>query len=249
MKYAKITGLAALAALTVAAASPHAATLINKDGDVIVRSVSVNGTCRRELVPDKAMLTMTAVAVNARDLKSAVAEAVKNYESARAQIQKMKLKDADISTSEYNVQPMYDWNNGKQTLRGYQARVGLKLETSDIDRMGDVMAIAAESNMKDVGQWQLIVSPDKYKQAAKDCLADAVADARSNAERMASAVGAKLGGVLSIAQEGAPMQPPVYMQRAMMKAEAGMAADSMSPTIEAGKQDINIGINASFMLQ
>ena len=217
-----------------------------ESGDV-VRSVSVTGTCHRELVPDKAQLNMVAQAINSRDLKSAVNEAVKSYEATRAQLQKLKLKDAEMTTSEYNVQPVYDWANNKQTLRGYQARIGLRFESSDIDRMGDVMAVAAENNMKDVGQWQLIISPAKYKQAAQECLAEAALDARANAEKMAGALGAKLGPILSLSQQGA-YQPPVYPMARMMKAEA-MSTDVASPSIDAGKQEISISINASFGIQ
>ncbi|TAH32597.1 MAG: DUF541 domain-containing protein [Alphaproteobacteria bacterium] len=229
------------------ASNPANAFTMQKSGDELIRTVAVQGSCRRELVPDKASLNMTAVATNAKDLKSAVNEAVRNYESARTQIQKMKLKDAELTTSEYNVQPVYDWNDGKQILRGYQARVGLRVETSEIDRMGDVMAVAADTNMKDVAAWQLVVSPEKYRLMAQECLSDAVLDARKNAEKMAGALGGKVGNVLSLSQQGMVQQPPMPMYN-MMRAEA-KADMAQAPTIEAGKQDINITVDATFALQ
>ncbi len=230
------------------AATPANAFTIQKSGDELIRTVSVQGTCRKELVPDKAGLNMTAVATHPKDLKTAVNEAVRNYESARAQIQKMKLKDAELTTSEYNVQPVYDWNDGKQILRGYQARVGLRVETSEIDRMGDVMAAAAEANMKDVAAWQLVISPEKSRLTAQECLADAVLDARKNADKMAGALGGKIGQALSLSQQGAAQPEPRPMYN-MMRAEAKADMAAAAPTIEAGKQDLNITVDAVFALQ
>ncbi len=215
----------------------------------LVRSISVQGMCRKELVPDTAQLNMVALATNPRDLKAAVNEAVKIYEATRASLQKLKLKNAQFVTSEYNVQPIYDWNNGKQTLRGYQARIGLRVDSEDIDRMGDVMAVAAENNMKEVGQWQLVISPAQFQNASQNCLADAVVDARRNAEKMIAAAGGKLGKVLTLTQQGA-FQPPIYQPMVrMMKAETATADNVVSPSIDAGKQDINVTVQASFEIE
>lgn len=237
-----------LTAIALSAAPALAQEAPAKSADY-VRSVSVSGVCQRSIVPDKSSLNMVAEATNPRDLKAAVNEAVKIYESAKTQITKLKLKDLELTTSEYSINPQYDWKDNKQVFRGYQARIGLRAETSDIDRMGEVMAIAASANMKDVGAWSLVVSPAKYKQVQQECLAEAALDARSNAEKMSAGLGVKVGPVISLSQNGA-VQPPMPMPMArMLKADMAAAESVASPSIEAGKQDISVTVQASFLLQ
>lgn len=229
--------------------SPLSAQAAPQEREVPVRVVGVNGNCRQELVPDQASLNMVAIAQHPKDLRVAVNDAVKIYEAARSKIQGLKLRDGEFTTSEYNVQPVYDWANNKQTLRGYQARIALRVSSTDIDRMGEVMALAADAKMQEVGMWQLIVSPNKFKEAQKACLATAVQDARNNAERMAQAAGAKLGPVLTMTQEGA-FQPPAMPMVKMMRAEAMAGGDAVqAPSIDAGKQEITISVQASFLLE
>jgi uncharacterized protein len=216
--------------------------------DAVPRLINVSGDCQKSLVPDEASLTMTAQAMHPKDIRQALAEATRAYEQLRAKILALKLKDAELTTAEYSVQPVYDWANNKQTLRGYQARLGLRVATTEIDRMGDVIALAANAGMQDVGQWQLGIRPQKFREAQKSCLAEAVLDARNNAERMAQAAGAKLGAVQSLSQQGGYAPQPMPMVRAM-KAEISMADGAPSPSIEAGKQDIQITVQASFSLE
>ena len=234
--------------ISLALATPSQAFGDSNRNDDLVRSVTVSGTCHRSIVPDKASLNMVAESVNPRDIKTAVADAVRNYESTKAQVTRLRLKDMELVTSEYNVNPIYDWNNGKQTLRGYQARIGLRVESSEIDRMGEVMGIAADNNMKDVGAWSLFVSPAKFKQVQSECLAEAAQDARSNAEKMASGLGAKVGAVIRLSQQGVQQAPQPLYASAMMERK-GMAADAAAPSIEAGKQEINITVDATFLIQ
>jgi uncharacterized protein YggE len=237
--------LVVLLAAAVAAPIAQAAPM---ERELAWRSVTVNGSCQKELTPDLASLNMVAMATNPKDLKAAANEAVKIYESARARIAALKLKDAEFTTSEYNVQPVYDWANNKQTLRGYQARIGLRVSSTEVERMGEVMAQATEAKMVDVGMWQLQVSPAKFKDAQKSCLASAVVDARNNAERMAQAAGAKLGNVLTMTQEGSA-PPPVMPMYKTMRAEMIAGDAAQAPGIESGKQDVTVTVQASFSLE
>ncbi len=47
-----------------------------------------------------------------------------------------------IRTSGYDLQPEFDYNNGKQTLRGYVARNTVEVRVDDIGRVGEILDLA-----------------------------------------------------------------------------------------------------------
>lgn len=217
-----------------------------KNDDVFVRQISVSGNCYKEMIPDRGGINLVADITNTKDLKAAVDSATKIYESVKAKVNALKLKDLELTTSEYSVMPINEWENNKQIFKGYRARIGLMVQTSETGRLGEVTAIGAAEGVRDVGALQLFVSRAASKQAMQDCLSDAAIDARKNAERIAAALNVKLGDVLTFTQEGAAPPPMVPMVRNMMKAEAAMASDASGPGIEAGKQTLNLNVQASF---
>ncbi len=227
-------------AVVFLAAMPSVAAEIN-------RSVTVNGVCHKEIVPDRASLNMVSFAKHPTDVKAAVNSAVKAYEAVRAQVLRLKLKDGELTTSEYNIGPVYEWADNRQVLRGYQARIGLEVETSEIERMGEVMAIAADNNIKEIGAWILIVSQKKRQQVLQECLAEAVMDAKFNAEKIAAAAGVKLGHVINMTQDGNYAQP-VMMKHSFAREMTADAA-AQAPSIEAGKEQITINVRANFGLE
>ncbi|MBM3602398.1 MAG: DUF541 domain-containing protein, partial [Alphaproteobacteria bacterium] len=141
------------------------------------RTINTTGTCSKEVVPDRGRLQLTAV-VDDKDLKIANAKATEQYEKLRTDILAMKLPDGELKTSEYVVQDQWDYVDGRRIKRGYQSRFGLSVVTSDLSRLGDVMAVAAKHNIPEVSQLQLFLSTAKAKDGERDCLAAAAVDAR-----------------------------------------------------------------------
>lgn len=224
------------------------AQTIARDG-VLVKQISVPGTCFVDIIPDRGTITMTAEALSSKDAKFAVDEATRVYEAVRGKVQKMNLKDVELTTTEYTVYPEYIWEKEKQIFKGYRARIGLQVQSSEIGKIGDVATLGANEGMKNIGALQMIVSRAKQKQAVQDCLADAALDARKNAERIAGALGVKLGDVLSFTQEGAAPPPMLPMAR-NFKAEAMMAADAgQIAGVEPGKQTVTLNVQASFEIK
>jgi uncharacterized protein YggE len=164
-----------------------------KNDDVFVRQISVSGNCYKEMIPDRGGINLVADITNTKDLKAAVDSATKIYESVKAKVNALKLKDLELTTSEYSVMPINEWENNKQIFKGYRARIGLMVQTSETGRLGEVTAIGAAEGVRDVGALQLFVSRAASKQAMQDCLSDAAIDARKNAERIAAALNVKLG--------------------------------------------------------
>ena len=54
--------------------------------------------------------------------------------SAVLAVKELGIEEKDIRTQQLYLSPMYDWNDGKQTLRGYEANQQLAAEGQDLTR-------------------------------------------------------------------------------------------------------------------
>lgn len=211
------------------------------------RQVSVSGVCNKSVTPDRGAITLTVEARNS-DLKAAIKKATDVYEGLREAVKKLGLENLDLKTSEYSVNEIREWEKDRQVMKGYRARMGVLVETSSIQRLGEVIALGARHQVNDVGQLQIFLSPQKLQKEQFECLQAAAENARAKAEKLASALGAKVGKAVSISESGGiePPRPPRPMRMEMaMQAKGSMP----EPQVEAGQQEMSLTVQATFELQ
>lgn len=210
------------------------------------RYVAVQGSCTRSATPDRSEIALTAE-YRADEIQSAVKDATSAYERTRDAVKKLGLADLETQTSEYTVSRVVEWEKNRQINRGYQVRMGLRVSTSSIAKMGEVISIAGRQGLKDVGQLRMYLSDAKTLEEKQACLQSAAEHAKSKAERLASSLGAKVGAVLSVQESGMTRTDPVMPMRMAVMAESD--AKLSAPQVEAGKQDISVQVDAVFELK
>jgi uncharacterized protein YggE len=215
MKFISVAALLALAsplaAQTPPIVSPLQPTIVTR-GQAIV-------TAR----PDRAFVT---IAAESRSKNSADAQK-QNAAAMTAVLQKVEQagvpKDA-VRTIGYDLQPEFDYANGRQTFRNYLARNTVEVRLDDIDRVGLVIDAAAAGGATTITGIRF----DVRNRAAleRDALRQAVADARARADAAAAGAGATIDRVVRVEEEG-HVEPPRPMMR--MAAQAAVAADVSTP--------------------
>jgi uncharacterized protein len=212
-----------------------------------VRSVTVTGSCIRSALPDRGAVNLVAD-VLAQNLQEASKKSTEQYEAVRKAVQKLNLKDLELSTSESSFQEEREWRGDKSVFKGFRARLGLRVSTSEPSRLGEVIAIAAQQNIRQVSGLSMYLSPEKTKAERESCLEEAVKNARSKAETVAKAASARIGRVLSVTES--VRQDDVVRPFAMEKRMAmGVAEDaSQAPMIETATEKISVEVVASFGL-
>ena len=212
--------------------------------------VSVTGQCSRQSSPDRGSVTLTAETTD-KTAAEASEKVTKLYEKVRAEVKKLKLADAQLQTTNYNVFAEYDYSSGKQKLRGYKAQMGLHIETSEIAKLGDVMAIATKNGVQNVSGLSTYLSITKSREEHEACLEDAVKNARLKADRMAKAGGAKVGEVLVLEeyQRARAEYPVVGGQSKAMSFASAEGNSPPPPTMEARQQDIAVTVYVTFSLK
>ena len=206
--------------------------------------ISVTGMCERKVMPDRARITLTVSELQP-DANGASKKAMAGYEDLRKDVKAMKLKDAELETSEYSVQEESDWVNNKKVHRGFRAKMGLLVSTSDIQKLGDVMVLAAKHGVQEVGSMMTYLSQEKMKETHEDCLKEAILNARAKANEMASVIGGHGGAVISIEEtpRNGGAEPRFFAAAPEAK---GM---QLSPGIETKPEEISVNIAMSVELK
>lgn len=213
------------------------------------RLISVSGECLKKVAPDRGTVTLVAQFTE-KTATAASKKAMAAYEKIRAAVQRMNLKDLELQTSEYSVQEIFDYPNGKRISRGVQAAMGLQVVTSEIPRLGDVAALTREYEINRVDHLSTFLSPEKAKAESEACLVEAVKNARDKAEKMAAALHAKIGEVQLIDENPQQQQPETPRWANLMSAKS-MESDGaqLSPRIESKPELISVNVLVKFGLR
>ena len=151
-----------------------------------------------------------------------------------------RLKAAGISgdavrTITLDLQPEFDYNDGKQTLRGYVARNTIEARVDAIEKVGEVVDAAVASGATSVSNIRFDL---KDRQAAQQkALAEAVTDARSRADALAKAAGVSINRIVRIEDQSEINAPPRPMAQFRMA-----AADAAATPVAPGQLEIRARI-------
>lgn len=186
--------------------------------------------------PDRAFVT---IAAESRAKTSDEAQQA-NAKAMTAVLDKLKgagLPAEAIRTTSYDLQPEYDYANGRQTLRGYSARNTIEARVDDIDKLGDYLDVA-------VGAGATTVSGIRFdlkdrEGAEREALKLAVEDARARAAAAAAGAGMSIARVVRIEEGGVRQMPP---PRPMMMSARAEAAPAPPPPVVAGDLEIRASV-------
>jgi uncharacterized protein len=187
-------------------------------------------------VPDRAWVTITAEsrAVSPREAQKLNAQAMS---AVMQQLRGLGLPDEAVRTRAYDLQPQFDYKDGRQTLRGYLARNSIEVRLDDITRVGEVIDVAVSSGATNVSGVRFDLK--NREEVEREALRRAVADARARADAAAAGAGMTVTGVLRIDEQRAGISPPQPMMARMGVAE--MAADA-APPISPGEHQVRVAV-------
>jgi uncharacterized protein YggE len=237
MKNSKVIGITFLLALLFA---------INSNAQSVKyeqQTLSVNGSGEVYIDPDLANISF-AVETNAET----ASEAVKgNAEKTNKVLEALKSqigKDDTLSTTGYNLSPVYEYNNQtkKSEFTGYRATNSVLVKTFNLKNVGNLIDSAAEAGSNSIQG--LTFDSTKRNEHMKQALAKAVKDAKTTAETVANAAGVKITTIYQISPSyNYPV--PVYRDFA----ESKMAAAPPPTPIEAGEITIKASVNMVFGIE
>jgi hypothetical protein len=202
--------------------------------------VVVTGEGIVRLPPDRAFVVIAAEsrAKNPGEAQRANAKAMTNVQE---RLQQIGIKPPSVRTLGYDLQPEFDYANGRQTLRGYVARNSIEVTVDELDRVGDVIDASVSSGATTI---QSVRFDLKSREAAeREALKLAVTDARMRADAAAAGAGQRIDQIWRIEESRALVPPP---QPLRMREDALAVA---STPIVAGDVEVRIRVTLSAVLR
>ncbi len=155
--------------------------------------------------PDQARIDIGVVS-QAATAQAAGAQNATATQMVLERLRRVPNSKAGIRTGGCSLNPNYRFDRGKRSLNGYNAVNTVEVTSHDLAGLGTLIDAAIEAG---ANQIQLKFGLKDEKPACDEALHKATEDARSSAAAMASALGLKLGRVLSLEQGAAEPARPV----------------------------------------
>ncbi|HYN10141.1 MAG TPA: SIMPL domain-containing protein [Vicinamibacterales bacterium] len=196
-------------------------------------SIITRGHATLKRVPNQAWVQIAAEtrATSPAEAQRLAADAMTSVQAA---LGKAGIAADAMKTTGYSLQPDIEWSSGRSRVRGYIARNQIEIRVDALDRLGPVIDAAGSSGATSMSGLRFDL---KERDAVeREALALAVQDAMARAKAIAAGVGATLGPILRIDEQGEMAQPVPYMT---MRAEA--AAPAQTP-ISLGEIEIRVSV-------
>ncbi|HXK32979.1 MAG TPA: SIMPL domain-containing protein [Dehalococcoidia bacterium] len=236
--------LAAIAGLSLVAATCGTTTTVENNGEDPERGITVAGEGKVSAAPD-----IATIALGVSTLRPTVAEARDEAAAALdAMIASMKangVEDRDIQTANLSIYPEYDYRNDQQILRGFRVTNTLTARVRDIDTTSTVVDDAITAGGDSTNIQSIAFSIDDPSELRAEARRQAVEDARGRAQVLADAGGVGLGDPIAISETG--FDAPVFYPEA---GRADSASGAAPPTpIEPGELDVTISVTVRFAIE
>jgi uncharacterized protein len=197
--------------------------------------VVASGEAIVKRAPDRAWVSIAAES----RAKTPQAAQKQNAIAMAAVLEKLKgagLPAEAIQTSSYDLQPEFDYTDGKQVLRGYVARNSLEVRVDALPRLGEIIDMAVGSGATSISGVRFDLKDRDV--AEREALKLAVADARQRADAAAAGAAMQIARVVRIEEHRQSSMPP---PRPMMTMRAGMAQDAATP-VAPGELEIRAAV-------
>lgn len=209
-------------------------------------SITVNSSENVTVVPDIAEVVY-AVRTEASD---AAACQQQNAESVRQVIELLKslnVEETSIQTSDYYMNPVYDYSNNRTRVVGYESVTTLTVSDLPIDGLDTVLSQSVSSGINTIQS--ITYQASKYDESYQAALSAAVETARQKAQVLADAAGCSVGSVIRI-EETSGYSAARYNDSALAnKYRFGAVKEELSMADSAGVMPGEIQVEANIVVE
>ena len=211
-------------------------------------TVTVRGEALVPGEPDEAHVLLEVKAVE-KSPQKALADASERSARLQAIFEELDVPAIARATSRISVGEETEWSSGKRKHLGYHAVSRVAIRLDDAEKVARLIAEATDRCDATVRgpDWQIALA----NPARAEAFRAAAADARRKAEAYASALGVRLGDVLSVVEPGLVVR--TEQRHEIMPAPAAapgrVAAAAPEIQIDTGALDIPASVEVTFALE
>jgi uncharacterized protein YggE len=209
------------------------------------REITVQGRGEVKVRPDIASLTVGVSTGPQPSAKAAIDLLTTRFNGVVRAVTAEGVADDDITTSNLNLNPAYDYHEGQQVLRGFEAHETILIKIRNLEKIGQIISSTTSQGANQIGNISFTVDdPDELHTHAQ---ALAIQDARQKADVLADELDVGLGEVKSFsAASPTPQQPPI-LARAALEGSA-LGGDAQLP-VPSGTHDMVVSVTITYSLR
>lgn len=212
--------------------------------------ISVTGTATSSVEPDLANISF-GVEIQEKTAKDALTANSELMSKVIDSIKQVGITDSEISTSQFNIYPVYDsyqeQGTGRYTqeLVGYRVSNIINVKTEKLDSVASIIDSAVSAGVNRVDSVFFSLSPEVYSKLKDDLLEKAILNAKSKAEKALSPLDYNIIGVkeISLSEFSMPYPMPMYDM-----AYGAMEKSSVQTPIFSSDQDVSTSANVVFLI-
>lgn len=204
--------------------------------------ISVSSREEVKVEPDMAEIVY-GVYTQAQDAKECQETNRNDVDKVIEMLKGMGFEEKSIQTSNYDLNPIYDWNSGR-TVTGYEMETMVTLSDVAIDKAGEVLSGSVNAGVNNIRSVTYMSS--KYDESYQEALKKAVEAAKVKAQAMAEAGDCSLGEIVNITELGSVQEARYtgYTGAGAAKEEAVM--DSGAMNVMPGQVSVEADITVEF---
>lgn len=203
---------------------------------------TVTGEGTFSVQPDIAYVDV-GIQKTASTVKQAQSQINESMNKIISGLKTLGVDSKNIQTSQYSINPNYDWSSSIQKITGYSANTQLKIKITDIDKINEIIDSATANGANQVNN--ITFDIENREDAENSARKEAVAEANRKAEAAARAAGFKLGKIISYSENSNDnlLRPVAYAVKSM-----SVTNEAASTNVQTGNEEIKIVVNLSYQI-
>lgn len=208
-------------------------------------TISVEATGKASAAPDIAVVSFGVQTGRQTTAAQAMKLLSEKMTAVIAAVKQQGIEDKDVTTDSLSLQPEYDWKDGQQIPRGFQATQSLHVKVRDLDKIGSLLSAVTSEGVNQVGGVDFTMDDPEALQAA--ARAKAITKAEAKATLLADQLGRSLKRLKGFSEGGGYTPPMPYSKANVMMDSAGGAALPSVP-VPTGEQEVSVSVSLIYEL-
>jgi len=206
------------------------------------QTVSVTGEAERFIAPDTASVSFT-ITRKSKNLTEATDSVNKRIADLVKELREEDVKESDIKTTSYSVNPEYNYQNRVQNFDGYRVRQSVEVKIRELDNVNTVLTKIGELQVDNVSGLTFFIDEDK--EIKEELRKEAINDAKTKAKKLAKELGVDLDDIVGFSENDNQYPQPFYRDQAF--ADDGESG-AIQATIPAGENEFKSSVTITYKI-
>ncbi len=212
------------------------------------RTLTVSGSAIAQVAPDLVVVRF-GVEIQQKTTHAALSGNAETMQKVIDALHHAGISEDEISTSQFNIQAIYDSQKspgtGRRTqiLAGYRVSNFIHVETYKLDLVATIIDTAVGAGVNRVEAVRFSLSPAVLADLQEGLIEQAVLNARSKAEKALAPLDYVITGIQQMSLSNFLFAPPPYADS--RRVEMAMSAPTQ---IFASEQDVRSTVNVTFLI-